>query len=427
MDARYSSPSQISFMDPEVQADWFPAYDVLRREAPVYFMPEIGMYVLTRYEDIRSVVRQPELFTVGPDVQKTEPLIKFPESRALYEQKGWPRYTPLGENLPRHRHYRALVDPHLTEAAVRRREPFIRAMANELIDNWIDRGEIEFIADFADPLPMLVIAEILGFPRMDLPSLKRWSAAWVLPFSRGLTREQEMKAVSEHIELQHYIHDTMKEKRRNPKDDLISHLLQAEFEDQETGKVRRLTDQEIIGITDHLLIGGNETTTFALSNGLWLLFRFPEVYRQLEADRSRIRRFVEEVLRVESPTQGMYRYVTRDAEIGGVKIPAGSTLSLRYGAANRDPAQYPCPHVVDLSRANAGTHLAFSLGEHHCPGSALSRFEQFCAWDTLLERVKNMRPVEEKNDYDHIRWIWVRALKEIHMRFDRAEAPAAAA
>jgi cytochrome P450 len=420
-DAWPTRPQEISFMDPRIQEDWFPAYEVLHREAPVYFMPEIGMYVITKYEDIREIVRQPELFTVGPDVQQTEPLIKFPEARALYEQKGWRRYTPLGENLPKHRHYRALVDPFLTPLAVKQREPFIRSQVNALIDGWIDKGEIEFIAEFADPLPMLVIAEILGFPRMDLPALKRWSAAWVLPFSRGLTLEQETKAVSEHIELQHYIFETMKEKRRNPRDDIISHLLTAELYDEDTGERRRLTDQEVIGVTDHLLIGGNETTTFAISNGLWLLFRHPEVYQGLVADRGKVKQFVEEVLRVESPTQGMYRYVTQDVEIRGHKIPKGSTLSLRYGAANHDADQYACPHMVDLARTNAGTHLAFSLGEHHCPGASLSRFEQYCAWDILLARLANMRPVEEKNDYQHMHGIWMRALHQIHMRFDKVE------
>lgn len=420
MDGSFSSPEDINFMDPKVQEDWFSAYEVLHRDAPVYFMPEIGMYVITKYEDIREIVRQPELFTVGPDVQQTEPLIKFDEARALYDQKGWRRYTPLGENLPRHRAYRDLVDPYLTPLAVKQREPFIRATVNELIDQWIDKGEIEFIAEFADPLPMLVIADVLGFPRMDLPALKRWSAAWVLPFSRGLTLEQEIKAVSEHIELQHYIFETMREKRRNPRDDLISRLVQARMPDAVTGEMRPLTDQEIIGITDHLLIGGNETTTFALSNGLWLLFRFPRAYQGLRADRGKVKAFVEEVLRVESPTQGMYRFVTEDVEIRGCNIPKGSTLSLRYGAANRDPDQYPCPHMVDLGRANAGTHLAFSLGEHHCPGANLSRFEQQCAWDILLARLSDIRPVEEKNDYGHMHGIWMRALNAIHMRFDKA-------
>jgi cytochrome P450 len=413
-------PEEIDFMDPRIQEDWFSAYEVLQRDAPVYYMPQLGMYVITKYEDIWQIVRQPELFTVGPDVQQTEPLIKHPEARALYDQKGWRRYTPLGENLPKHKHYRGLIDPFFTFAAVKQREPFIRALIDELIDGWIDKGEIEFISEFADPLPMLVIADFLGFPRMDLPSLKRWSAAWVLPFSRGLTLEQEMQAVGEHIEMQHYIFETMKEKRRNPKGDIISSLCQAEIEDADTGTKRPLRDEEIIGITDHLLIGGNETTTFALSNGLWLLFRFPEVYRRIDTDHRKIKQFVEEVLRVESPTQGLYRFVTQDVEIRGVKIPKGSMLSLRYGAGNRDPDRFPCPHVVDLERSNAGTHMAFSQGEHHCPGSALSRFEQYCAWDVLLGRVKNIRPVEEKNDYEHLHGIWLRALKSIHMRFDKA-------
>ena len=419
-DACIRSPQDINFMDPEVQKDWFSAYEVLHRDAPVYYMPELGMYVITKWEDIRDIVRQPELFTVGSDVQQTEPLIKFAQARALYEQKGWPRYTPLGENVPKHRNYRDLVDPYLTPVAVARREPFIRALINELIDGWIDQGEVEFLKAFAEPLPMMVIADFLGFPRMDLPSLKRWSAAWVAPFARGLTLEEEMKAVSEHIELQHYIFDQMKDKRKNPKDDLLTKLVQAEFFDVELGEKRALRDNEIIGVTDHLLIGGNETTAFALSNGLWLLFRHPEVYTRIDADHGKIKRFVEEVLRVESPTQGLYRFVTQDVEIRGVKIPKGSTLSMRYGAANRDAAQYPCPHIVDLDRSNAGSHMAFSQGEHHCPGASLSRFEQYCAWDILLARLKNIRPAEEKNDYDHLPGIWLRALKQIHMCFDKA-------
>jgi cytochrome P450 len=416
----FKSASEISFMDPVVQENWFDAYDVIREESPVYYMPQIGMYVLTRYEDLEFVIRQPELFTTGPDIQTTEPLITHPENRALYEKTGWKRYTPLGENLPKHQHYRGLVDPMLTMGAVKTREPFIRATINELIDQWIDKGQIEFMKEFAEPLPMIVIAELLGFPRMDLPMLKEWSFAWVWPFSRGLTQEQEKWAVEKHIELQHYIHDTIKEKRRNPKDDIITHLTRTEIFDVELDRHRPLHDHEIIGITDHLLIGGNETTTFAISNGLWLLFRFPEVYAELQADRSKVKTWVEEVLRLESPTQGLYRFVSQDTEINGVKVPKGATLSIRYGAGNHDHRQFPDANVPKLSRKNAGRHLAFSLGEHHCPGASLSRFEQNCAWDILLQRTRNMRPVEGKNDYQHVHGMWLRALKELHIEFDKA-------
>ena len=415
----YHSAAEIDFMDPVVQEHWFEAYDVLREESPVYFMPQIGMYVLTRYADIEYVLRHPKLFTAGPDVQDTEPLIKYPEARALYEEKGWPRYTALGENLPKHAHYRALVDPALTASAIKAREAFVRGTINELIDAWIDKGEIEFIREFAEPLPMIVIAELLGFPRMDLPKLKEWSYAWVLPFSRGLSREQEMWAVEKHIELQHYIYDTLQEKRRNPKDDIITRLTRIEYEDVELGHSRPLSDTEIIGITDHLLIGGNETTTFALANGLWLLFRNPDVYAALKADRSRIKNFVEETLRIESPTQGLYRFVTQDAEIGGVRVPKGATLSIRYGAGNHDPERFPEPEKPDLQRRNAGRHLAFGLGEHVCPGATLSRMEQNWAWEILLSRLDDIRPAPGKNEYAHVPGIWVRALKEIWMQFDK--------
>lgn len=416
----YQHAAEIDFMDPVVQEHWFDAYAVLRNEAPIYFMPQIGMYVLTRYDDIEYVLRRPTLFTAGPDVQDSEPLLKHAEARALYERKGWPRYTPLGENLPKHRHYRALVDPKLTLNAVRSREPFIRSTINELIDQWVDRGEVEFMKEFAEPLPMIVIGELLGFPRMDLPLLKEWSYAWVLPFSRGLSLEQETWAVEKHIELQHYIHDTVREKRRAPKDDIISHLTQVELHDVELGRDRPLTDTEIIGVTDHLLIGGNETTAFALANGLWLLFRNPEIEPLLRADSSRIRNWVEEVLRIESPTQGLFRHVTEDTEINGFPVPKGATLSIRYGAGNHDPERFPQPNAPDLERRNAGRHLAFGIGEHVCPGATLSRFEQWLAWEILLERLRDLRPMPERDDYSHIPGFWLRALKQIHVRFNRA-------
>lgn len=415
----YKTAAEIDFMDPLVQENWFDAYDVIRAESPVYYMPQIGMYVLTRYDDIEYVLRRPIEFTAGPDVQDAEPLLRFPEALALYAEKGWQRYTPLGENLPKHAHYRALVDPALTASAIKAREGFIRNTINELIDDWIDEGEIDFMEHFAVPLPMIVIAELLGFPRMDLPQLKEWSSAWVLPFSRGLTLEQEKWAVGKHIELQHYIFEAMQRKRKNPQDDIITRLTKIEVEDVDLGKKRPLTDTEIIGITDHLLIGGNETTAFAISNGLWLLFRNPEMYRELEADRSKIKGFVEETLRIESPTQGLYRFATEDTEVGGVPVPKGATLAIRYGAGNHDPERFPNPGNPELGRKNAGRHLAFGIGEHVCPGATLSRLEQNWAWEILLERIRNIRPAPGKNDYTHIGGMWVRALKSIHMQFDK--------
>ena len=420
----FRKPEDINFMDPLVQENWFEAYEVLHAQAPVYFMPECQMYVVTKYEDLREILHDPETFLNDYDDGSSEALIHHPEAQALYREKGWPRLMPLSSNLPEHRAYRGMIDGFFTAGAAKAREPLIRRVIDELIDSWIDQGEIEFIASFAEPLPMMIIAEALGFPRIDLPRLKRWSAAWVKPFSRGLSVEEEVEAVGTHIEFQQYIHDTIVRKRAEPQDDVISHLANGEFADPLTGEPRKLSDAEIIGISDHLLTGGNETTTFALSSGLWLMFRQPELQQQLRDDRSKIRIFVEEALRVESPTQGLVRFAARDIEFQGVKIPKGAAVQVRYGAANRDADRFPDPGTVRLDRRAAASHFAFGAGEHVCPGAALSRFEQNLAWNILFDRIENIRAVPEKDDYRHLPGFWLRALEKIHMRFDKVTVDA---
>lgn len=414
----FSRPEDINFMDPLVQENWYDAYEVLHRDAPVYFMPEIGMYVVTRYNDLDEILHDPYTFVNDYSDGSDQPLLVHESARSLYASEGWERLMPLSTNMPEHKAYRKMIDPFLTAGAVKKREPLIRAVVNELIDGWIDKGEVEFIRDFAEPLPMAIIAEALGFPRVDIPNLKRWSAAWVAPFARGLTEEQEIEAVRTHIEFQHYIHRTAQAKRANPTDDVISHLVHGDFVDPVSGETRKLGDAEIIGISDHLLTGGNETTTFALASGLWLLFRHPELLEGILRDRSRIRIFVEEALRVESPTQGLYRFAARDVEIGGVKIPKGAAIHVRYGAGNRDSARFPEPACPRLDRRNAAAHLAFGAGEHVCPGGPLSRLEQNIAWQILFDRIENIRAIPEKDDYTHLPGFWLRALKQIHMRFD---------
>jgi len=419
----FKSAAEIDFMDPDVQRNPFAAYDVIREESPAYYMPQIDMFVITRYEDIEYVLRRPTIFTGSTDPNAANRLIEHPEARALYAEKGYTRQMPLGGNPPMHGNFRALVEPAFTASAIKAREGFVRGTINHLIDDWIDEGEVDFMERFAVPLPMIVIAELLGFPREDLPQLKEWSYAWVLPYARGLTLEQEMWAVNKHIELQHYIIATLGRKRQDPKDDIISRLAHIEVEDVNLGRKRPLTDPEIIGITDHLLTGGNETTAFALSSGLWLLFRHPDIYRELQADPRKIKGFVEETLRIESPTQGLNRYVSEDTEIGGVPVPKGAMLNIRYGAGNHDPARFPNPDNPVLERKNAGRHLAFGIGEHVCPGATLSRLEQNWAWEILLERLRNMRSTPGKNDFTHITGMVLRALTGIHMQFDKADQP----
>jgi cytochrome P450 len=407
---------EVDLFDPRTQEDWYPTYAWLRENQPVYQIPGTRLYVLTRYEDIAAVVRNSELFSNQAELHGGEPLLLHAEARSIYQERGWARAFPLAVDPPNHRKYRSLVDPLLMGERLRTLQPMIKQLVHELIDGLQERGEIEFIEAFAIPLPVAVIGKILGFPQEDTAQLRIWSAAWAAPFARGLTREQEISVAELGVEFQHYIKSHIDDRRRTPRDDVISHLVQVRLDG------RPLADGEIIQMIDHLYIGGNETTTFALTSGMWLMLREPRVYEQLKAEPGKLRTFVEEVLRLESPTQGLYRTATRDTEIRGVPIPQGATIHIRFGAGNRDADVFADPDRLDLDRQNASRHLAFSQSEHHCPGFSLSKLEQFLSFQALIERLPNLRFTSGRNDFKHLPGFVLRSLRELNLSFDATVA-----
>lgn len=413
--------TMVDLFDPAVQENWYPAYAKLQEEAPVYQIPGTTLYVLTRYEDIAMVVRDSELFSNQAELHGGEPLLVYPEARRIYEERGWPKTFPLAVDPPEHKKYRGLVDVFLRGERLLRMRPLIAEIANGLIDGFDTAGEVDFIRAFAEPLPSRVISKLLGFPFEDAKQLAIWAAAWAAPFARGLSLEQEIWVAEQGVAFQHYIKDHIDDRRASPKDDIISHLVQARYDE------RPLSDGEIISMVDHLYIGGNETTAYALASGMWLMLRQPEIYEQLKANKSKIRNFVEENLRLESPTQGLYRTATRETVIRGVTIPKGATLHLRFAAANRDPAVFADPERLDLDRQNAVSHLAFSQAEHHCPGFALSKFEQLIAFEALVDRLPDLRFTPGKNDFTHLPGFVLRALKELHLSFTPRDRVAIAA
>lgn len=403
------APERLGGVDlyaPATQEDWYPTYDLLRAEAPVYRVPGSSIFVVTRYDDVLHVLRHQDVFATGSLTFRHE------AARRVYDERGWPRTAPLSVNPPEHRHYRALVDRFFDASGAQHWEELVARTITELLDDIAPRGRSEFVADFALPLPVVVITAVLGLPADDIPQLKKWSEAWVLPFAGGLTEDQEVWVAEQGVEFQQYIHAHAQEKRRHPGDDVLSALVQARYDG-----ARPLTDAEIVTIVDHLYIGGNETTTFALASGLWILLREPGLYERVRADRNLLPGFIEESLRLESPTQGLFRFVTRATEVGGVPIPAGAVVHVRYGAANRDPAVFPEPAAVELDRANVGRHMAFSLGEHHCPGAGLSRLEQRLAFDAIIDRLPGLRLAAE-NDFTHHPGFVLRALRELHVEYD---------
>jgi cytochrome P450 len=406
-------PSDASLLDPAVQQNPYAYYAALREQAPVCFMPEIGAYVVTRYRDVQHVLSNPEIWANDLLGKAGFSMFQHAEAREVLERHGIPRNTKLSTDPPEHKGYRGIVNASFTAGRVNASAAFVRGVIDELVDGLAGGGVRDFLREFASPLPVRVIANRLGLPPEDVPRIKVWSDAWVEPLGYACTREREVEIAWLGVELQRYLAEKFAEKRRSPGEDILSDLVQGRLPGGQP-----LSEAEAMGLAEHMLVGGHETITSALTAGLLLWIDHPEVLRELRADPSLVRNFVEEALRLESPSQGFFRYALRDSELHGVKIPAGSMVHLRFAAANRDPDQFPDPDRLDLRRPNPGAHLAFGQGEHHCLGAPLARLELNQAFRALLERFAGFRLAPGRPRPRHVPGLSLRSLAEFQVELE---------
>ena len=393
------SLEEVDLFAPGAQEHWYKAYEILHREAPVLRIPGEGFepgtdgFILSKYEDIAMVVRDPVRFKPGMSVG-IESMVasgadpeKLPMVNAMTASMVTLR--PTIELWRAHR--QELTDPWVGPGASRHTEMITRC-ADELIDKWIDRGEVDFVHEFARPLPQMVMANVLGLPLEDIPQLADWGTAQVATFVWGrghrnqITEEQMKEQFALLDGFKEYVAQHVIEKRKNPKDDMISWLTQVTYSPLQ----RKLTDLEINGIVYAMMIGGLETTQYALEEQAQLICENPEVWPILKKDREKVRGFTEEGMRLRSPTQGLStRFTTQDEVFQGVHVPKGSLLHLRWAAANIDPDEWDCPMQLQLDRKAVTRHLVFSAGPRVCPGAGISRVEQIVAWNRLLDRVES--------------------------------------
>jgi cytochrome P450 len=404
-------------MDPAIQESPFEYYHALHEQAPVYLMPDTGAYLVSRYRDVQHVIGHPEIWSNDLLGKAGFSMFQHEEARDVLESKGWPRDTKLQTDPPEHRHYRALVATAFTAGRVKALAPFIRSIAEALVDEMAESHECEFVQDFAAWLPIRVLTELLGLPPQDAPQIKHWSDAWVEPLGGDITKQREIEVAELGVELQRYLADWMEKKRAEPGEDLLTDLAHARFPDGQP-----LPMGEKMGLAEHLLVGGHETVTSALASSLMLLIQHPDVESQLRLEPALIPRFVEESLRLESPSQGFFRYALEESEVGGVRIPKGAMVQVRFAAANRDPEQFPDPDVIDLHRPNAGSHMAFSQGEHHCIGAPLARLELQTAIRAILERFEafELSPGER---LEHLPGLALRTLRSLRVRYRKRATP----
>ncbi len=407
-------PAAIDLSNMDIQKCPFEAYELLRDEAPVHHMPDTGMYVISRYEDIAAIVRDPERFSMAVP---RDFLFKTDAARQYYKDHGFPRKTPLSSDPPYHTEFRDLLEPFFTAGRIREWEPQLRTLISGLADNLETDEPIDFVKSFCFPLPMSVMTVLLGLPPEDHEILKYWTDIWVLPFSHALSREQEMLVATEGIKLQRYLLDAMDRKRKEPADDLLTLLVQARRSDGS-----ELSTAEMVGFAEQAVVGANETTQNGLAMAMKELIENPGIEERLHRESGKIRVFIEECLRLQSPTAGMYRGTTCDVEMHGMTIPKDSIVHLRFAAANRDERHFAEPGKLDLDRRNAASHMAFSQAIHHCLGAPLARLELNLSFEILLSRRANFRFGRERDVFDYVPGLALRQLEYLWIQSDPIEA-----
>ncbi len=349
-------------------ADPYPVYHALRAQSPVHYVSipasgasglaaPIRAWGLLRYDDVYGALRDHETFS----------------SENLMAGRFGPPIVLIQDDPPRHTRFRRLVNKVFTLKRVEALEPWITSIAHELLDE-IGDGTADIVESYTVPLPVKVIARLLGIPGEDYATFKRWSDAFLSTVSAE--RDDRLQNIQAMVA---YFGQMAAARRSQGAEDLITALVQADIEGES------LQDWEILGFCILLLIAGNETTTNLLGNMLNLLVERPELWQRLREDRSLVEPVIEETLRYEGPVQRLFRTVTRDVEVSGVKIAQGERITIFYGAANRDPSAFPEPDEFRLDR-DLRNHVAFGMGIHYCLGAPLARAEARISLNAFLDR-----------------------------------------
>ncbi|WP_326842711.1 cytochrome P450 [Streptomyces sp. NBC_01558] len=386
--AQTPAPGAFDPWDPAFVADPYPAYEELRARGRVHHYEPTNQWLVPRHADVSALLRDRRLgrtyqhrFT-HEDFGRTAPP---PEQEPFHVLND---HGMLDLEPPDHTRIRRLVSKAFTPRTVERLKPYVEGLAGELVGRLVEAGGGDLLTDVAEPLPVAVIAEMLGIPESDRAPLRPWSADICGMYELDPSEEVAARAVRASVEFTEYLRVLIEARRKEPADDLISGLIAA----HDAGD--RLTEQEMISTCVLLLNAGHEATVNSTVTGWWNLFRHPAQLADLRADHTLIPSAVEELLRYDTPLQLFERWVLDDIEIDGTTVPRGAEIAMLFGSANRDAEVFASPDTLDLSRAE-NPHISFSAGIHYCIGAPLARIELAASMSALLTRAPGLRLTEE--------------------------------
>lgn len=379
----------------EFMEDPYPLLRQLRAEDPVHWSDSIGGWILTRYDDMVVTFKDTAHFSNEGRLAKAVAYLP-PETRSRFQifEDHYRQRSLIHSDPPDHTRLRSLVTKAFNARVVEAMRPRMQEIVNEAFDAALQAGGMDVIKDLAIPLPVTVLAEILGVPKADVHLFKGW-ADGVLAF-QGVNKppvEVLQRSQDSILGIRGYLGALLKEKKAHPGEDLLSELAAAESEGE------RLSETELVNTCITLLVAGHETTTSLIGNGMWALLCHPDQWQLLKDDPSLLTPAIEEMLRYESPVARQPRLMRQEIEMGGKKLQPGEMAFQMLNAANRDPDYFTEPDRFNIQREK-NRHIAFGLGPHFCVGALLARTEGQVVFSTLVARLPHVRLVSEKPDWD---------------------------
>jgi cytochrome P450 len=369
-----------SILDPAVLRCPYPFYEAMRKDRPITFLPELGAWFVSSYELVKRILTDSRFHKGSEDGRKYIEPNRAAQQVLLTDELGLPLQCLSQSTGTRQVAFKRIVEPFLGRGGSHLIEPYVQSCATELLDQIEAHGHCELVNDFSTPFTVWIISEIIGFPRSMYPQVRAYGQAALTYVALPVPEPEAVAAAHTLIEMHHVILEMVRERRRNPRSDMLSAL------GTTTVEGRPLSDKEIVYILEEVVVGGHETTSNAINAAILHLSQNPELQTSLRANPDKLPAFVEEVLRLLSPIQATHRLALQDVEIEGVSIPKGAKVYLSTASANRDDARFLCPEQLDVERSSLNKHIAFGGGQHFCLGAHLTRVEQRIAYGGWLER-----------------------------------------